>query len=122
MAANYTQKGRPFRVYTPLGEDVLLLESLDGEEFVSRPFRYRLQLLSTNDSISAVDLIGKPVHVEIDLADGSVRYIHGWVSNFVQRGRRHIFTGYTAILRPWYWFLSLAQDCFINQNLKVPDI
>ena len=119
---NYTQKGRPFRVYTPLGDDVLLLESLDGEESVSRPFRYRLQLLSTNDSISPDDLISKPVHVEIDLADGSVRYIHGLVSNFVQRGRRHIFTGYTAILRPWYWFLSLTQDCFINQNLKVPDI
>ena len=118
----YTQHGRPFRVHTPLGDDVLLLESMVGEESVSRPFEYRLEMLSTNDSISPNDLIRKPVHVELDLADGSVRYIHGLVSNFIQRGRRHVFTGYTAILRPWYWFLSFNQDCYIFQNKKVPDI
>jgi hypothetical protein len=35
--ANYTQAGRPFRVYTPLGDDVLLLENVEGEESISRP-------------------------------------------------------------------------------------
>ena len=119
---DYTQHGRPFRVYTPLGDDVLLLESMEGEESVSRPFEYRLEMLSTNDSISADELIRKPIHVEIDLVDGGVRYIHGLVSNFIQRGRRQIFTGYTAIVRPWYWFLSLNQDCYIFQNKKIPDI
>src|SRR5260370_23917088 len=115
----YTQKGRPFRVYTPLGDDVLLLESLNGQEPVSRPFEYRLEMLSTNSSISPNDLIRQPVHVEIDLADGSKRYIHGRVSQFIQRGRRQVFTGYTAIVRPWFWFLSLYEDCLIFQNKSV---
>jgi type VI secretion system secreted protein VgrG len=121
MAA-YKQAARPFRVFTPLGDDVLLLEKLEGEELVSRPFEFRLEMLSENDSISAKALIRKPVHVEIDLADGSHRYIHARVSHFIQRGRRQVFTAYTAIVRPWLWFLSLVQDCRIFQNKSVPDI
>jgi len=68
--ADYTQVNRPFRVYTPLGDDVLLLENLEGEESISRPFEYRLDMLSANPAISAADLINKPIHVEIDQADG----------------------------------------------------
>src|SRR5579862_3738819 len=120
--ADYTQDKRPLRVYTPLGNNVLLLEEIEGEESISSPFEYRLQMVSQNDAISADDLIRQPVHVEIDLADGSKRYIHGLVSNFVQRGRRQVLTGYSAVIRPWFWFLSLYQDSLIFQNMSVPDI
>jgi type VI secretion system secreted protein VgrG len=122
MAAEYTQDKRPLRVYTPLGDNVLLLEEIEGEESISRPFEYRLQMVSLNDAISADDLIRKPVHVEVDLADGSQRYFHGLVSNFIQRGRRQVLTGYTAVVRPWFWFLSLYQDSIIFQNKSVTDI
>jgi type VI secretion system secreted protein VgrG len=121
-SSNYTQTNRPYRVYTQLGTDVLLLENLEGEEAVSRPFEYRLDMLSLNDSISASDLIRQPIYVEIDLADGSQRVIHGLVSHFLQRGRRQVLTAYTATIRPWFWFLSLWQDCKIFQSMTVPDI
>jgi type VI secretion system secreted protein VgrG len=120
--ANYTQKGRPFRVYTTLGTDVLLLENLEGEEAVSRPFEYRLDMVSTNEAISADSLINKAVHVEIDLADGSKRYVHGLVTHFISRGKQQVLTAYSMVIRPWFWFLSLWQDCKIFQNKSVPDI
>jgi len=118
----FTQNVRPLRVYTPLGDDLLLLESIEGSEAISRPFEFRLDMLSENDSIAAADLIRKPVHVEIDLASGDQRFIHGRVSHFVQRGRRQVFTSYQAVVRPWLWFLSLWKDCRIYQNKSVPDI
>jgi type VI secretion system secreted protein VgrG len=118
----FTQDRRPFRVYTPLDYDVLLLEDLKGEEEISAPFDFQLSMISENDSISPEDLIRKPAHVEIDLLDGSKRYIHGVVSDFVQLGRRQVFTAYQAKLRPWFWFLSLWKDCRIFQKMSVPDI
>src|SRR5437660_886115 len=119
---SYSQDGRPFRVYTTLGTDVLLLENLEGEEAISRPFEFRLDMLSTNDAIAAADLIDKPVHVEIDLASGDQRYMHGVVSQFISRGRQQLHAAYTAVVRPWFWFLSLWQDCRIFQNKSVPEI
>src|SRR5437870_208469 len=100
--SKYTQTGRPFRVYTPLGCDVLLLENLEGEEAISRPFEFRLDMLSENPAVAAASLINKPVHVEIDLADGSKRYIHGLVSHFISRGTQQVLSAYTAVVRPWF--------------------
>jgi len=118
----YGQAGRPLRIYTPLGADVLLLERVQGQEAISEPFEFEVDLLSENDSISAEDLIRKPVHIEIDRLDGTTRIIHARICRFVQRGRRHVLTLYSATLRPWLWFLSLRQDCKIFQNMTVPDI
>src|SRR5580692_10457704 len=118
----YTQTNRPMRLYTPLGEDVLLLENIKGFEGVSEPFKYTLDMLSENNSVSLTALIRKPVHVEIDLAEGGPRIIHGRVSKFVQKGSRQVLTQYQMTVRPWLWFLSLWQDCKIFQNKSVTDI
>src|SRR5262249_22943626 len=42
----YTQPTRPLGVTTPLGPDVLLLEKFTGEEAISEPFRFRLDVLA----------------------------------------------------------------------------
>jgi type VI secretion system secreted protein VgrG len=118
----YTQNNRPMRLYTPLGDNVLLLENIKGYEAISEPFKYTLDMLSENDSVSLSALIRKPVHVEIDLGDGGPRIIHGRVSKFVQKGRRQVLTQYQMTVRPWLWFLSLWQDCKIFQNKSVTDI
>src|SRR5580698_8588873 len=101
MGTTFTQINRPFRVYTPLGDDVLLLENVEGVEAISRPFDFQLEMLSENPSLQASALIRKPVYVEIDLASGEQRVIHGRVSHFVQRGRRQVLTQYYARVRPW---------------------
>ena len=120
--ATYTQDHRPLRVATPLGKDVLLLERLSGEESVSSPFHFTLEMLSENASIDPKALIRKPIGVAIALPGGGERYIHGRVNRFTQLGRRSGLTAYRAEVVPWLWFLSLSNDCRIFQNQSVTEI
>jgi uncharacterized protein involved in type VI secretion and phage assembly len=50
----YTQANQEFRLETTLGQDVLLLESLSGEEGMSTPFEFVAHCLSTARSCSAL--------------------------------------------------------------------
>ncbi len=118
----YSQANRPMRVATTLGEDVLLLEAFTGEEGISSPFRYVLDLLSEEDSISPDDVLRTPVLIGITLSDGSERVLHGIVNRFAQRGRIEDLASYQAEVVPWSWFLSLSSDCRIFQNLTVLEI
>ena len=40
----YVQDNRPFTVSTPLGKDVFLLAGIEGQEAMSSPYFYRLDL------------------------------------------------------------------------------
>jgi len=121
MAA-YTQDNRPLRVSTPLGKDVLLLERFSGEERVSSPFRFTLDMLSENPAIEASSILRKPVRVTIVLPGGGERVVHGHISRFAQLGRRSGLTAYRADMVPWLWFLSLSSDCRIFQNVSITEI
>ena len=122
--SSYTQANRLLSIDTPLGTDVLLLQNLAGHEGVSRMFSFDLDVLAyANDSILFSDIVGQNVTITIQLADGTPRYINGYVSRFAQGGTDdRYFTHYTAQVVPWLWFLTRAADCRIYQNLAVPDI
>jgi type VI secretion system secreted protein VgrG len=110
------------RVSTPLGDDTLLLAALSGRESVSKPFELVLDLLSENAAIDPTTLLHKPVVVTIDVENDTQRFFHGLVRRFVQLGRTVEFVSYRAEVVPSVWFLSLATDCRIFQQLSVPDI
>ncbi len=118
----YTQANRPWKVSTDLGDDVLLLEGFSGEEGMSTPFSFTLDLLSDDPSVDAADLLHKPAIVDITLPDGGERTIHGLISRFVQLDRIGDLAVYRAELVPWLWFLSLSSACKIFQNLSVLEI
>ena len=119
----YSQAKRPMRIDTTLGGDVVLLAALTGEEGISTPFLYTLDLLSEDASIDAKKLLRSPATITLDLAGGSKRYIHGLIRRFVQLDRSETkLISYRAELVPWLWFLSLSSDCRIFQNHSVLDI
>ncbi len=122
--SSYTQANRMLSISTPLGTDALLLHSLNGHEGISRLFSYQLDLLAyQNASITFSDIVGQNVTITINLADGTPRYINGYVSKFAQAETDdRYFTRYTAEVVPWLWFLTRSSDCRIYQNLAVPDI
>jgi type VI secretion system secreted protein VgrG len=122
--ASYTQKHRLLALDTPLGKDVLLLQSLTGHEGISRLFSYELDLLAfENASISFKDIVGQKVSITIQLPDGNPRYISGFVSRFTQGDTDdRMFTHYRAQVVPWLWFLTRQADCRIFQNLTAPVI
>ena len=55
----WSQAKRPFRLKTPLGDDVLLLESWEGEEYVSSFFHFSVIAFSERPDIAARDLLLK---------------------------------------------------------------
>lgn len=118
----YTQANRQFSVSTPLGEDVLLLVRFNGEEGISRPFSFDLEMASENDSISFDAMVGKKVTVRATVADEGERYWNGFVTRFAQTGRDEDLTIYHATVVPWLWFLMESTNCKIFQNMTVPDI
>ncbi len=122
MPTTYTQANRSMRVSTVLGKDVLLLAGFEGDEAVSMPFRFTLDLVSDNLNIKSTQLLGTAASVTLELPDGSERVINGRISRFTQLGRARDLASYRAELVPWLWFLSLSSDCKIFQNLSPLDI
>jgi type VI secretion system secreted protein VgrG len=118
----YTQEERFIAIDTPLGKDVLLLQGFAGTEGISRLFRFDLELLSENPSISFDQIVGQKVTIRVFLADGEKRYINGYVSRFAQSGSDHRFTHYQAEVVPWLWFLTRRANCRIFQNQSALDI
>ena len=126
----YTQENRALQVVTPLGPDELLLHSFEGEEGVSKLFRFDLKMQSENHGIKFESLVGKAATVRILLPDGSERQINGILSSFAQGGSSPLqegrtpvfFANYRATLVPWLWVLTRSSDCRIFQNMTTPDI
>ncbi|HYW09819.1 MAG TPA: type VI secretion system tip protein TssI/VgrG [Longimicrobium sp.] len=109
------------KVTTPFS-DVMVARYFAGEEGVSTPFHFALDLICENSALDFTQIVGKGVTVALELADGTPRYFHGVCARFVQGGSQEGVTTYRAELRPWLWMLTLAADCKIFQGKSVPDI
>ena len=119
----FTHASRLLHVKTPLGEDVLLLEGLEGSETFSRGFEYRLDLLSHEEGIDPLDLVGKSVTFQI-FGDGEATRSWNGVVRRLARGGLHPsgMRSYQAIVVPWTWFLTKRSNCRIFQEMSVVDI
>jgi type VI secretion system secreted protein VgrG len=122
--ANYSQADRPIRVETALGADALMYQALSGEEGISTPFSFTLDLVSEDPAIDPEDVLRKPVTIHLQLLGDDERVIHGLVNRFVQLGQTEQgeLTYYQAQVAPWLWFLSLSRESRIFQNLSVLEI
>lgn len=117
------QQERMFNFHCPLGDDVLLVSSFQGNEGVSQVFNYQIELVCEDFNLDFMALIGKPATLAIRLFDGSsFRYISGYISKFRQIPQPGRLAYYEAILVPWTWFLGLVHDCYIYQDKKVPEV
>jgi type VI secretion system secreted protein VgrG len=116
------QSERIAAISTPLGPDVLVLESFSGSEELGRPFEFTAELRSEDLNISAEDLIGKPVSVRLNTANGGKRFFHGHVSRFQKTNKEGIHQSYSATIVPWTWFLRQTSNCRIFQKKSIPDI
>ena len=118
----FNQASRLAKITSPLGPDVLLLNGMGGGEELGRLFTYELQLTSLDANIDLNQLLGKPMSVGLQLADGGERHFHGIVARCSQNIDQGQFASYQVTLRPWLWLLSRTSDCRIFQNLSIPQI
>jgi type VI secretion system secreted protein VgrG len=121
--ATYFQKDRPMTVKTPLGDDVLLLMGLSGQEAISQLFGFQLELLAENKSDIAFDkLLGQPITVTMELPEDKKRYFSGICSRLSECDRDTNFTVYRMEIVPKFWLLTRVFRSRIFQHITVPDI
>jgi type VI secretion system secreted protein VgrG len=120
MAA--TQKDRSITIKSPLEDDVLLFESLSGQERLSSLYGYELTVLSESGELSADKLLGQQICVSFQPDKGPRRFIHGIATDFEQTGWTQNYHQYRLTVRPWLWLLTRTADCRIYQEKSIPDI
>jgi type VI secretion system secreted protein VgrG len=109
-------------ITTPL-DDALLFHAMRAREEMSKPFEYQIDLLSVKKDVNPDDILGKNVTVKLALPDDSTRHFNGYVTRFAAGGRAYgRYRQYSAVVRPWLWFLTRTADCRIFQEMTVPDI
>ena len=128
--ADFKQQSRLLAIDSPLGEDVLLLTRLEGEDAVSSLYNIEIEAYSLRKNIAPAEIVGKNVTLKIASTDetalflpGTHRYINGFVKSFRQEGR-HLqdLRCYSAVVVPWLWFLTQTSDCKIFQFKNVQEI
>jgi len=114
----------------PVGDNEVILTSFFGSETVSQLFSFQIEFLSTKLQLTAKDLIGKSVLIEVaqknvgDRGDADVRNFHGYITSF-SAGSISPFKStagspartYHAEVAPWLWFLTRAA----RSHIFLPD-
>jgi len=103
-----TQEDRRLAIDTPLGEDVLLIDSFSGTEAVSQPFHFDVNLLAdtvegNDQKVDPKALLGEAMTIHIRSLDGKERLIHGLVRRFQNGAHSSHFATYSVELVPWLW-------------------
>ncbi|MCA9482131.1 MAG: type VI secretion system tip protein VgrG [Nitrospina sp.] len=120
--ATYDDENLSLKLTTPLGPDKLLLKTFHGEEKLSEPYFYYLDMVSQEYELDFDQIVGEGVTITMDLSSGEQKYFHGIVTRFIQGAFDGTECKYFAEVRPWMWQLYLTQDSRIFQEMKIPDI
>ncbi len=124
---NITQENRLLKLTTPLGEDKLLIRSIDGMEGISQLFSYRIDAFAPNEeAIDFSRLIGQPACVRVNMVHGDAgeitRAFHGIIQTATRGARGDFNTGYSFQLVPQLWVLTRVTQSRIFQQKTVTDI
>jgi type VI secretion system secreted protein VgrG len=122
LRTDFKQTNNILSVTTPLGADVLLLDSIQGTEGISQLFRFQLTMRATSATLDPSKIVGEKVTIKVKPGDAPERYFHGIVSRFLHAGGNTAFTFYTAELVPSLWLLTLTRDRKIYQTKSASDI
>ncbi|RLK31665.1 type VI secretion system Vgr family protein [Cupriavidus plantarum] len=125
MRSAFTQQDRLLRLKTPLGEDVLLAESMVAREHVDDGgFRIELTALSDDAAIDPAALLGQPVRVDLltQQSRTTLRPLHGYVTRFERLGANGGLARYRLVIEPWLAFLRHRRDSYLFQDMSVIEV
>jgi type VI secretion system secreted protein VgrG len=108
-------------ISTPLGDEKLLLRQARISEELGQPFSIDVELLSDDEDISLDDILGQNVTIRLETEDDS-RYFNGIVTEFFQKENIDRNACFGAVIKPWFWLLTLSENCRIFQEKTYPDI
>ncbi|MFC3249112.1 type VI secretion system Vgr family protein [Chromobacterium piscinae] len=105
-----------------IATEQLLPLSLEGEEGLSRAYRYTLACLSPDGNIELKTLLGQPARIGIADADGDETIRCGVVSQAKLAGSDGGFAKYELTIEPPFALLRHRKTSRVFQDLSVPDI
>jgi len=109
-----SQERRLLRLDFPHGDGpadtVLLVNSMQAKEELSRDFRFEVELLSDDAHIALKAMMGCMATISMVRDDGSLRYFNGYVGEFRLLRADGGFAWYRMVLQPWLAFARLRQD------------
>jgi type VI secretion system secreted protein VgrG len=120
--AGLSQADRPIQVTTTLGPDAFLLQGFRGDEALSRPFVFTLDLVSEDPEVDGKALLRSEVSIRVVRPEAEDVHAHGLIRKFVQLGQPEGLTFYRAEVVPWLWLLGLHRDCRNSREMSAPDI
>ncbi|NWC93007.1 MULTISPECIES: type VI secretion system tip protein TssI/VgrG [unclassified Pseudomonas] len=103
-------------------EQELLLESFKGVEGLSRAYNFELLLVCQDSGVELKSMMGQHVVIEIELAEGSPRYIAGYLTRFASIGSDGGMARYTATMNPWFSMLKNRFDTRVFQGNTVEEV
>jgi type VI secretion system secreted protein VgrG len=123
MLTSFSQDNRFLELTTPLGKDVLLLNSFSISEKVSAPYAMELDVLYKG-MVDAKDLLGQAITIKVKLDDveSGARYFHGIVNQVGIGTETERFRRFRLVVVPQLWLLTLTKDFKVFENMNVVDI
>ncbi|RQS37406.1 type VI secretion system tip protein VgrG [Burkholderia sp. Bp8992] len=125
LLRGWSQHSRFLWMRTSFGTDALIAESLHGWEAVGGGgFRFELTALSENARLAIGKLIGGPILIEWQAAEGSEtrRPVHGHVVAAELVGSNGGLARYRFTIEPWFALLRQRVDSYNYQHASVLDI
>lgn len=116
------QNKRLLTLLFPQGDaphDVLLANRLEGEEFLSRDFRFVVEILSDNAKLDPKDFVDKQITVQLLRNDGSFRYFNGYIFSFRFVRTDGDIAFYEAEIGPWLRYLTLRKNNRLFLDLTI---
>ncbi|CAM4079533.1 type VI secretion system Vgr family protein [Serratia silvae] len=116
---------RVILAHTPLAGDTLMVKSLVGNEKISEPYSFEVELLSAVNSINLRELLGKSLTIELRSPPLPSRYLNGYITRMTLVGREpngERYYIYRATIQPGLWYLTQNRDFRIWQEKTVPEI
>ena len=105
-----------------LDEELRVLK-LSGEEAISEPFEFKLDLVSENDRLDLHAAMGKAITMDwIGPDDRIDRHFHGIIKDFEQGVQHGRFTVYHATVVPLLDLLKYRKNSRIFQHLDIYEI
>ncbi len=110
----------------------LLLETIAGQEAISKLFNFDLKVLCQDLNIDPTGIVGKRISFSITFPEeDKTRYFNGYVKRMQAGNVVGIAAGsltdgqlrrYELQIVPWFWFLSQNKKSRIFQDMSVVDI
>lgn len=116
-----SQDHRLIRLHTALSEPQFVVKRFVGQEAVSRPFNYEVEVLTAQPRLALKELVGQPASLSLGDEFGGSR-VHGYVQEVASVGQQAGLNAFRLKIAPWLAFLDYSSTCRVFQDLTVLQI